>query len=144
MSQLDFQKGKDAEVAWVDALIVQKESQIDAKPLNVDNEPMEGKSVLKYYITLFDDYILFIGVNIVWIISVEDDDTKILTLDPIPSNVDIPPHDTVFLNELKLAEFKQILSKNNISSEISGGILWCANGTVALRRVSIVKYIIIF
>ena len=44
-------------------------------------------------------------------------------------------HQTAFINELKLVDFKQILNKNNISSEFSGGVLWCCNGTVAVRRV---------
>lgn len=42
VSQLNFQKGKDAEVAWLDAQIVLKEDQSDAKPLSPDDEPMEG------------------------------------------------------------------------------------------------------
>lgn len=44
VSQLNFQKGKDAEVAWVDAHVTIRESQLDARPLNADNEPMEGNS----------------------------------------------------------------------------------------------------
>ncbi|PSN48231.1 putative cleavage and polyadenylation specificity factor subunit 2, partial [Blattella germanica] len=43
-------------------------------------------------------------------------------------------HQTCFINELKLSDFKQVLNKNNISSEFSGGVLWCCNGTVAVRR----------
>lgn len=42
MSHLTFQKAKDAEVAWINAQIVNKETLADAKRLNVDNEPMEG------------------------------------------------------------------------------------------------------
>lgn len=42
MSQLQFQKGKDAEVAWIDGQIVIRENQMDAKRLSADNEPMEG------------------------------------------------------------------------------------------------------
>lgn len=49
---------------------------------------------------------------------------------------DITPHDSVFLNELKLSDFKQVLAKNNIPSEFAGGVLWCSNGTLALKRVS--------
>jgi cleavage and polyadenylation specificity factor subunit 2 len=44
VSQLNFQKAKEAEVAWVNAEIVVRESQLDAKRMNVDNEPMEGKA----------------------------------------------------------------------------------------------------
>ncbi|KAK9729155.1 Zn-dependent metallo-hydrolase RNA specificity domain [Popillia japonica] len=105
VSQLDFQKGKDAELAWIDAQIVIRDSQVDAKPVLMGAEPME----------------------------VDEEETKILTLEPtISRNM---PHDTVFINELKLSEFKQILAKSNITSEFSGGVLWCCNGTIAIRRV---------
>ena len=43
VSQLNFQKAKDAEVAWVNAEIVVRKGQLDAKRMNVDNEPMDGK-----------------------------------------------------------------------------------------------------
>lgn len=49
VSQLQFQKGKDAEVAWIDAQIIFRDSQTDAKPLNADNEPMEGNFECLYY-----------------------------------------------------------------------------------------------
>lgn len=43
VSQLQFQKGKDgAELAWVDGQISIRESVLDAKPANAENEPMEG------------------------------------------------------------------------------------------------------
>lgn len=43
------------------------------------------------------------------------------------------------MNELKLSDFKQVLTKYGIPCEFSGGVLWCysgGNGAVALRRVS--------
>ncbi|XP_045464332.1 probable cleavage and polyadenylation specificity factor subunit 2 [Harmonia axyridis] len=105
VSQLNFQKAsKETEVAWIDAQIVKRESQSDAKRMTLDNEPME----------------------------VDDEESQILTLEPTPSD---DYHDTVFINELKLSEFKQVLSKCNIISEFSGGVLWCCNGTIAVRRV---------
>lgn len=103
VSQLNFQKARDAEVAWINAQIVIREGQMDAKRMNVDNEPME----------------------------VDEEESKILTLEPAPDM----GHDPVFINELKLSEFKQILAKMNINSEFSGGVLWCCNGTVAVRRL---------
>ncbi|XP_049786252.1 probable cleavage and polyadenylation specificity factor subunit 2 [Schistocerca cancellata] len=63
----------------------------------------------------------------------EKDDDQIYTLKPLPLN-QISGHQTAFINELKLSDFKQVLTKANISSEISGGVLWCCNGTVAVRR----------
>ncbi|XP_046656106.1 probable cleavage and polyadenylation specificity factor subunit 2 isoform X2 [Daphnia pulicaria] len=47
---------------------------------------------------------------------------------------DIPGHETSYINELKLSDFKQVLVRNGISSEFIGGVLWCCNGNVALRR----------
>ncbi|KAG5882199.1 hypothetical protein JTB14_021850 [Gonioctena quinquepunctata] len=104
VSQLAFQKAREAEVAWLSAQIVIRETQADAKRMNVDNEPME----------------------------IEDDNMRILTLEPISEE---DTHEPVFINELKLSEFKQILARSNISSEFSGGVLWCSNGTIAIRRV---------
>ncbi|CAH0550597.1 unnamed protein product [Brassicogethes aeneus] len=103
VSQLNFQKAKDAEVAWINAQIVLRESQLDAKRMTIDNEPME-----------------------------EEDDFNVLTLEPYPGEI---PHDPVFINELKLSDFKQVLGKNSIPSEFSGGVLWCSSGTIALRKV---------
>ncbi|GAB1860959.1 Cleavage and polyadenylation specificity factor subunit 2 [Camponotus japonicus] len=58
---------------------------------------------------------------------------KILTLEPLPLN-EVPGHQTTFINELKLSDFKQVLNKSNIPSEFSGGVLWCCNNTIAVRR----------
>ncbi|XP_043273422.1 probable cleavage and polyadenylation specificity factor subunit 2 [Venturia canescens] len=62
-----------------------------------------------------------------------DSSDKILTLEPLPLN-DVPGHQTTFINELKLSDFKQILNKSNIPSEFSGGVLWCCNNSIAVRR----------
>lgn len=63
------------------------------------------------------------------------DGTKVLTLEPLDDN-EIPPHNSVFINELKISDFKQVLTKHNIQAEFSNGALWCANSTLAIRRVS--------
>ncbi|XP_025989927.1 probable cleavage and polyadenylation specificity factor subunit 2 [Solenopsis invicta] len=62
-----------------------------------------------------------------------DESDKILTLEPLPIN-EVPGHQTTFINELKLSDFKQVLNKSNIPSEFSGGVLWCCNNTIAVRR----------
>jgi cleavage and polyadenylation specificity factor subunit 2 len=46
------------------------------------------------------------------------DENHILTVEPL-KNEEIPPHNSVFINELKLSDFKQTLMKNNIRS-----VLW--------------------
>lgn len=65
--------------------------------------------------------------------NVINESDKILTLEPLPLN-EVPGHQTTFINELKLSDFKQILNKSNIPSEFSGGVLWCCNNTIAVRR----------
>lgn len=109
VSQLSFQKGKDAEVAWIDAQIVTRNQQIDATG---ESNAMDVE------------------------IEFPSEEIKILALEPMKPE-DIPSHESVFINELKLSDFKQILMKNNIPSEFSGGVLWCCNGALALKRVRI-------
>ncbi|XP_050438409.1 probable cleavage and polyadenylation specificity factor subunit 2 [Adelges cooleyi] len=60
-------------------------------------------------------------------------DDRFYTLEPLPKS-EITSHKTIFINHLKLSDFKQILSKNNISCELSEGVLWCCNRTVCVRR----------
>ncbi|XP_075221606.1 cleavage and polyadenylation specificity factor subunit 2 [Lycorma delicatula] len=105
ISSLEFQKGKDAELAWLDAQTVIKNKGCDAKPTPMETDQEEETSP-------------------------ED---EIYTLEPLPVN-QIKGHQPSFINELKLSDFKQVLTKNNIPSEFSGGVLWCCNGTVAVRR----------
>ena len=112
VSELEFQKGKDAEIAWINGKITIRNKVIESASGNpTGTSPMED-----------DDHIEI------------TDDSRIIALNPISADK-IPPHDFVFLNELKLADFRQILMNNNIQSEISGGMLLCCNGTIALKRI---------
>lgn len=117
VSQLTFQKGRDAEVAWIDGQISirTKQFEITSNANNNNDEestPMETDQI-----------------------EVTIDDQRVLALDPIVNKVDIPPHQSVFINELKLSDFKQVLTRHNIPAEFSNGILWCAGEKVALKRV---------
>ncbi|KAK6644493.1 hypothetical protein RUM43_000760 [Polyplax serrata] len=103
ISSLNFQRGKDAEVAWLDAQVLTKNRSADAKP---SEEEMEIDEELK---------------------------DEILTLDLLPIE-QIPGHETSYINEIKLSDFKQVLNKNNINCEFSGGVLRCCHGSVAVRR----------
>lgn len=51
-------------------------------------------------------------------------------------SLQITGHQPVFINELKLSDFKQVLTKHQIPTDVLGGVLYCCNGTVAVRRVS--------
>ena len=52
----------------------------------------------------------------------------------LPLELQEAGHPTSFVNELKLSDFKMVLARHNIVSEFSGGVLFCCNGRVALRR----------
>uniref|UniRef100_A0A023GLI5 Cleavage and polyadenylation specificity factor subunit 2 n=1 Tax=Amblyomma triste TaxID=251400 RepID=A0A023GLI5_AMBTT len=53
-------------------------------------------------------------------------------LQPLPPS-QVPGHATIFINEIKLSDFKQVLLRNGVQAEFSGGVLYC-NGIVAVRR----------
>lgn len=65
--------------------------------------------------------------------SSEKKSNNIPTLQPMPED-QVNGHATSFVNELKLSDFKMVLSRHNINSEFQGGVLFCGSGTVALRR----------
>ncbi|KAJ0026634.1 hypothetical protein NQD34_017634 [Periophthalmus magnuspinnatus] len=54
------------------------------------------------------------------------------TLEPLPPH-EIPGHQSVFINEPRLSDFKQVLLKEGIQAEFVGGVLVC-NNMVAVRR----------
>jgi len=71
------------------------------------------------------------------LMDIEEQSTKsanIPTLQPIADQNEVSGHSTSFVNELKLSDFKMVLSKHNINSEFQGGVLFCGSGNVALRR----------
>uniref|UniRef100_A0A2P2I4M9 Cleavage and polyadenylation specificity factor subunit 2 n=3 Tax=Hirondellea gigas TaxID=1518452 RepID=A0A2P2I4M9_9CRUS len=71
------------------------------------------------------------GSQVIASTDVNDDDMMMVEIAPADK---VPDHDPVFINELRLSDFKQVLSKAGIMAEFNAGILWCANGTVALRK----------
>ncbi|KAF6213184.1 hypothetical protein GE061_010900 [Apolygus lucorum] len=105
VSSMKMQKAKETEVAWLDAMATLRSKAPDT----VQTEEME-----------VDDETSGIG-------------ERLLSLEPIPLT-DVNPHDSVFINELKLSDLKQILTKHGIDSEFSGGVLWCCNRTIAVKR----------
>lgn len=109
VSSLQFQKAKDSEVAWIDARVGLRNKTVPAQELDDAHDTIQ--------------------------MQVDpSEDTNILTLEPLKED-EVPIHNSVLINELKLTDFKQFLMRHNISSEIVSGVLWCANGALALRRV---------
>jgi len=96
VSTLDLKRGRDAELAWIEADVM------------IDGQGAED-------------------------VSRDKENMIIPSLMPL-EEMDTSGHSPVFVNEIKLSDFKQVLAKNNIASEFSGGVLWCSSGTVALRR----------
>ncbi|CAH1731732.1 probable cleavage and polyadenylation specificity factor subunit 2 [Aphis gossypii] len=68
-------------------------------------------------------------------------DDQMFTLEPLADH-EISPRKSIFINRLKLSDFKQILSKNNIPCELSNGVLWCCNRTICIRKNSSGKVLI--
>lgn len=54
----------------------------------------------------------------------------------LPLSLQIPGHQSVFINEPRLSDFKQVLLREGIQAEFVGGVLVC-NNMVAVRRVSV-------
>jgi cleavage and polyadenylation specificity factor subunit 2 len=103
VSSLKFQKLKDYELAWVDAIIRTKNFQAESETFN----PTSSSTNM-----------LDFG----------------LSLHPLPKE-NAKVHGTVFVNEPKLSDLKQILTQNDIQAEFHGGVLVC-NGIVALKKVN--------
>lgn len=66
----------------------------------------------------------------------------VLSFDPIHKRApnahvlspQITGHTSVYINEPRLSDFKQVLNKAGIQAEFAGGVLIC-NNVVAVRRV---------
>ncbi|KAK0071692.1 hypothetical protein PV325_012499 [Microctonus aethiopoides] len=54
--------------------------------------------------------------------------------EPIIMRLSDSKEKNLILFEIKLLNFKQILDKNNIPSELSDGALWCCNDTIVIRQ----------
>ncbi|RWS25149.1 cleavage and polyadenylation specificity factor subunit 2-like protein [Leptotrombidium deliense] len=113
VSSLSFSQAKDgAELAWVEAEIEMPEEE----SLLPQKETAENKTDVEMK---------------------DNDDSSggrdlLPTLRPLPAT-QLPSHYTIFINELKLSDFKQVLMKSGVQAEFSGGVLYC-NNQVAVRR----------
>lgn len=79
------------------------------------------------------------GVELAWVdaksLMPEEDDIsqeKLPHLDALEPE-QVPLHNAIFVNELKLQDFREVLRNNKIQAEISGGILYC-NDKVTVRK----------
>jgi len=107
-STLNFNKAKDGHLAWVDGVIkMTDDERVDIIATDVDGETAEPTAPAQPVIPV---------------------------LDPLPDD-QVVGHSTNFVNELKLSDFKLVLTKNGIPSEFQAGNLMCGHSSqVQLRR----------
>ncbi|CAB0016650.1 unnamed protein product [Nesidiocoris tenuis] len=119
VSSMKMQKAKDMEVAWLDGVVTlpgKAPDTIDLTPAE-DMEVDEAQNNAAAADTSANPTI----------------GERLLALEPV-ALTDVNPHDSVFINELKLSDLKQILTKAGIDSEFAGGVLWCCDRTIAVKR----------
>lgn len=63
-------------------------------------------------------------------------DSPLIYQHSLPFSLQISGHQSVFINEPRLSDFKQVLLREGIQAEFVGGVLVC-NNMVAVRRVSV-------
>lgn len=107
-STLKFSKAKDAQLAWLDGVVkMTDDERTDLKPVAEDEQEEEAAVKAKPVIPM---------------------------LNSLPEEA-VQGHSTNFVNELKLSDFKLVLTRNGIPSEFQMGNLMCGNSsTVQLKR----------
>ncbi|CAH1261607.1 CPSF2 [Branchiostoma lanceolatum] len=121
VSSLQFFKARDTELAWVDGQLDLTTPATDTSALLEEGEVQEmeeeeeqkkkGKSAKS---------------------AAEESRETVPTLEALPVS-QIPGHEAVFINKPRLSDIKQVLQKEGIQAEFSGGVLIC-NNVVALKR----------
>ncbi|KAG8547375.1 hypothetical protein GDO81_028494 [Engystomops pustulosus] len=139
VSSLKFCKAKDTELAWIDGVLDMRVSKVDTGVILEDGELKEEveDSEMQVDTPAIDASTIAQQKAIK---SLFDDDEKefseesevIPTLEPLPS-IEVPGHQSVFMNEPRLSDFKQVLLREGIQAEFVGGVLVC-NNVVAVRR----------
>ena len=103
VSSLKFSTAQETDIAWVDGQLVMEERGKKFDKMETDE-------------------------------SAEDGEKKevVPVLEQLPPEL-IPGHMTVFIDEVKLRDFKQVLTKAGIHAEFTGGVLVC-NNVVAVKK----------
>ncbi|XP_041721216.1 cleavage and polyadenylation specificity factor subunit 2 isoform X2 [Coregonus clupeaformis] len=151
VSSLQFCRAKDTELAWIDGVLDMRVVKVDTGVLPeeglVKGEKGAGEEAaedgeLDMEVTPADD-----GATDHSVVAQQrtmktlfgedvrepsDESDVIPTLEPLPAH-QIPGHQSVFINEPRLSDFKQVLLREGIQAEFVGGVLVC-NNMVAVRR----------
>ncbi|XP_014663785.1 PREDICTED: cleavage and polyadenylation specificity factor subunit 2-like [Priapulus caudatus] len=123
VSHLEFCKTKETEVAWVEGQINMANKVTDTSAM--EEEEMEDSKLNTDSKHTSDE-------------KMEADEEIVPILDSVPI-LQMPGHTAVFINDLKLSDFKQTLLQAGYQAEFSGGVL-VINNTVAVRRTEIGKF----
>lgn len=112
VSKLTFQSTRGVEVTWLDGVInFSSKNAADRAKERAEQQKNGDQNV--------DD-------------DIQLSKNMMAQLDQKPS-VTVEDHDPVFINDVRLSDFKAILLENNLRAEFVGGVL-IVNGLVALRR----------
>uniref|UniRef100_A0A8D3CIX7 Cleavage and polyadenylation specificity factor subunit 2 n=1 Tax=Scophthalmus maximus TaxID=52904 RepID=A0A8D3CIX7_SCOMX len=144
VSSLQFCKAKDTELAWIDGVLDMRVVKVDTGVMLEEGEKEEAEDGGELAMDVAPD--LGIDLNATAVAaqramkSLFGEDEKepseesdvIPTLEPLPPQ-EISGHQSVFINEPRLSDFKQVLLREGIQAEFVGGVLVC-NNMVAVRR----------
>ncbi|XP_013796145.1 cleavage and polyadenylation specificity factor subunit 2 isoform X4 [Apteryx mantelli] len=138
VSSLQFCKAKDAELAWIDGVLDMRVSKVDTGVILEEGELREDED-LEIQVDMPSSDSSVIAQQKAMKSLFGDDDKEmceeseiIPTLEPLPPH-EVLGHQSVFMNEPRLSDFKQVLLREGIQAEFVGGVLVC-NNLVAVRR----------
>lgn len=145
VSSLHFCKAKDTELAWIDGVLDMRVIKVDTGVLpeeGVGEDPEETETLPMDTTPDLDIDLMAttaaaqrtLKMNLFGEEEKEfsEESDVIPTLEPLPPQ-EITGHQSVFINEPRLSDFKQVLLKEGIQAEFVGGVLVC-NNLVAVRR----------
>ncbi|XP_068942155.1 cleavage and polyadenylation specificity factor subunit 2 isoform X3 [Petaurus breviceps papuanus] len=138
VSSLQFCKAKDAELAWIDGVLDMRVSKVDTGVILEEGELKDDGEDSELQVDTPSDASVIAQQKAMKSLFGEDDretgeESEIIpTLEPLPPH-EVPGHQSVFMNEPRLSDFKQVLLREGIQAEFVGGVLVC-NNLVAVRR----------
>ncbi|XP_071832554.1 cleavage and polyadenylation specificity factor subunit 2-like isoform X1 [Apostichopus japonicus] len=113
VSSLDFQKAKDIELTWIDG---QLDLETGGRSLMLEEEEETEMETTAPGLEM----------------KKKKADDRIATLDAVSVSEETG-HSQVFVNAPRFQDVKQVMTRNGILAEFTGGVLVC-NSTVAVRR----------
>lgn len=153
VSSLQLCRARDTELAWIDGVLDMRVAQVDTGVLpeehgagTQEDGAEDGElPVMETDAGMGGDDLIGMGGSSEAaqqraMKSLFGEDVKefneesdvIPTLEPLPPS-EVPGHQSVFINEPRLSDFKQVLLREGVQAEFVGGVLVC-NNMVAVRR----------